>query len=206
MELLLSDKTIWFTAAGGLLILLALIEAALLLGAGWSAGSALDSWFELDADADAAGALAWLHVGRVPLLVLLCLFLTGFALSGYALQLAAQAVLGSFVSAWWAVPAAFTAGCATVRFAGGPIASVLRAGNRNVSSQSFLGRPAVIVTGEARHDFPAQARLLDAHGAAHYVMVTPAAAGERFIEGDTVVIEKPHAQGAGFVASRSVIT
>ena len=41
------------------------------------------------------GALGWLHVGKVPVLVLLVLFLLGFALCGYAVQLIARGVFGA---------------------------------------------------------------------------------------------------------------
>ena len=42
------------------------------------------------------GALGWLHFGKVPLLVILVIFLTAFALAGFLAQFAARAATGSF--------------------------------------------------------------------------------------------------------------
>jgi len=56
-------------------------------------------------------------------------------------------------------------------------------------------------TGVAAAGSPAQARLRDEHGQRHYVMVEPANAGDRFPEGETVIIVRR--DGATFYAVRN---
>ena len=72
-----------FSLAVGLLIGVAVAEAvALLIGASllhWLGGDAADH-----PDGVPGGALGWLHFGRLPILVILVIFLTTFALAGFA--------------------------------------------------------------------------------------------------------------------------
>jgi hypothetical protein len=42
-----------------------------------------------------------------------------------------------------------------------------------VSRDTFVGKVAVVVRGEARKGFPAEAKLRDLTGATHYVLVEP---------------------------------
>jgi hypothetical protein len=42
-----------------------------------------------------------------------------------------------------------------------------------VSRDTFIGKVAVVVRGEARKGFPAEAKLRDLTGATHYVLVEP---------------------------------
>src|SRR5687768_7318478 len=81
-----------FASAFVMLCLLGLLEAvSLLLGLGWSdllddlAGGSEDG--AADGSGEAAGGfLGWLEIGKVPLLVSVCLFLGIFSLSGMLLQ------------------------------------------------------------------------------------------------------------------------
>jgi hypothetical protein len=57
-----------------------------------------------------------------------------------------------------------------------------------VSEASFIGMAAEIVTGEAVKGQPAEARLVDRFGQAHYVRVEPNSADERFVRGMRVAI------------------
>src|SRR4030095_17118713 len=54
-----------------------------------------DPWDNLHGPFDKL--LGWLHVGRVPFLVLLVLFLAGFALTGFALNMGAHRFIGAWV-------------------------------------------------------------------------------------------------------------
>jgi len=120
------------------------------------------------------GALAWLQVGRVPILVLLVVFLTAFGLSGLAGQSAVRGLTGAYLPAAIAWIPAFGVTLPIVRSIGSWLSRVLpREETSAVSQRTFVGRVATIVIGTARRGAPAQARLRDEHGRTHYVMVEP---------------------------------
>jgi hypothetical protein len=169
---------------------IALIEAvAMLIGTGLS--GLLDGLFDHDVDVDVdlhahapadallhrdyfSEALAWLQIGRVPILVLLVIFLTAFGLLGLAEQSAVHGVTGAYLPAALAWIAPFGLALPVVHRTGRWLARVLPMEETYaVSRDSFVGRVATIVIGTARRGAPAQARLRDEHGRTHYVMVEP---------------------------------
>jgi hypothetical protein len=195
----------------------ALEGISLLLGGGLSHW--IDSWFDhdidvdLDVDADAATidldtghdfvshALGWLHVGAVPVLVVIVLFLTSFALCGFTLQSLVSGLTGYMLPAGLAWIPALAGTLPAVRFTGGRIARWMpKEETSAVSQQTFVGRIAVIVLGVARAGEPAQARLRDEHGRSHYVLVEPDVPGEELASGSEVLIVK--LEGARFRAIR----
>ncbi|MBI5721124.1 MAG: YqiJ family protein [Burkholderiales bacterium] len=144
---------------------------------------------EFEADGGLDRVLGWLHLGKVPALVLLLLFLAGYTLFGYALQLVAHGLVGAYLPVWLAVPLAVPAGLATVRGLGSLIAHIVpRDETSAVSEQTLVGRVAVIVGGAARRGLAAQARVKDGHGRSHYLMVEPDFDDEIFEEGAQVLI------------------
>ncbi len=159
---------------------------------------------DADVDADAAGPqalplsaeaglllpiLAWLRVGKVPILVLLVIFLTGFGLTGLLLQAAVQTLAGRSAPAMLLVLPALALALPGVRTAGGAIARALpKEETSAVSSATFVGRIATIVLGTTRRGIPAQARLRDQHGRSHYVMVEPDLDGDEFSQGEDVLL------------------
>lgn len=196
MNLFTAPETLPFGVAFGLLIGLAMLE-----GVGAFMAASPSAWLEEllphhdvhdAAHGDAVdGTLGWLHVGKVPLLVLVVLFLLGFSLGGYILQIFARAVLGAFVSPWIvSIPAALI-GLTTVRGAGALIAHIVPKDETTaISDQSFIGRAGVVTTGTARAGLAAQVRVRDSYGRAHYVMVEPDLADDEFAEGTTVLLVK----------------
>ncbi len=137
------------------------------------------------------GPLGWLHVGKVPILVLLILFLTGFAICGYAVQAIAVAITGGLLPAWLTtIPAVFT-GISTVRGIGALLARIVPSDeSSSVSEQSLIGRVAVVIQGRATADLAAQAKVRDVNGGMHYVMVVPDINDQAFEEGNTVLLVK----------------
>jgi Protein of unknown function (DUF1449) len=199
MNLFTAPETLPFGVAFGVLIGLAIIE-----GIGAFAAASPSAWLE-DLLPDHAGhdvhdgphgdvldgTLGWLHVGKVPLLVLAVLFLLGFALGGYVLQVFARAVLGSFVPAWLASIPAVLIGLTTVRGLGALIAHIVPKDESSaISDQTLIGRAGVVTTGTARAGLAAQVRVRDAYGRAHYLMVEPDLPDEQFVEGTTVLLVK----------------
>jgi membrane protein implicated in regulation of membrane protease activity len=137
------------------------------------------------------GPLGWLHVGKVPILVLLILFLAGFAICGYAIQAIAVAMSGSLLPAWIAIiPAAFT-GISTVRGIGALLARIIPGDETSaVSEQTLIGRVGVVIQGTATDAMAAQAKVRDSNGGVHYVMVVPDIQSQTFEEGTTVLLVK----------------
>jgi hypothetical protein len=144
---------------------------------------------EIDGDSGLDRVLGWLHLGKVPALVLLLLFLTGYTVFGYSLQVVANGLFGGYLPAWLAGLLAVPAGMATVRGLGSLIAHIIpRDETSVVSEQSLVGRVGVIISGAARRGLAAQARVKDSHGRSHYLMVEPDIDDEVFDEGTQVLI------------------
>ncbi|MEM6683575.1 MAG: YqiJ family protein [Pseudomonadota bacterium] len=203
-----------FAIAITLMLIIAAVE---LLGAmmGVPASAAFDSLLpEIDMDGDApslldaptAGPLShvlgWLCVGRVPVLVLLIVFLTAFGLAGFALQSVVHSLLGVFAPAVLAAIPAFFAALPVVRISGMTIALIMPKEETDAVSQArFIGKVATIIRGEARQGQPAEAKFKDRHGHTHYALVEPDEADATFAQGENVVIVKQ--VGSIYTAIRS---
>jgi hypothetical protein len=188
-----------FSLAIALLIGVAVAEAAaLLIGA-----SPLHSFGGDIADTPndiPASALGWLHFGRLPLLVILVIFLTAFALSGFAIQLVARGVTGIYLPLLVAAPVAGVAAVFAVRVFGGALARIMPKDETSaVSDASLVGRVGSVVIGTARAGKPTQARVRDPHGTLHYVMVEPEGAGQVLEAGASILLVR-HLNGRRFHA------
>lgn len=208
MEFLLQDGNQLYTGALVLMLMIALLEAVMmLLGAGLS--DFLDNLLpdiELSADAPDAGAsggltklLSWLRFGEVPALILLVAFLVAFGVSGLLIQMLADALLGTLLpGSWLAIPVLFIA-LPQVRLFGRLLGYfAMRDETQAVGRDSFAGRTAVITLGVAAAGSPAEARFKDEFGTTHYVMVEPYDEAERFAQGQEVVLVEE--QGGSFRA------
>jgi len=148
-----------------------------------------DPWDDVQGPFD--NLLGWLHVGRVPFLVLLVLFLAGFALTGFALNMVAHRFFGAWVPPIFSVPAAFFATLPIVRILGAGLARLIPQDQTYaVSFDSLVGRVATIVGGTARPGYPAQARVPNEHGQTLYVMVEPDTEGMTFQGGERVLLTR----------------
>lgn len=192
-----------FTIALGVMLLIAATETmAMLFGASISGlfdQAAPDVDAELDIDApvslggDTPGALSqvlgWLCVGKVPVLVLLVAFLTAFGLTGLFLQTLVFSVAGFYLPVLIAVIVALFLSLPPTRLlALGLSRLVPKEESEAVSSQSFLGKVAIITRGIARKDVPAEAKLRDAFGKMHYVLVEPDQQDGSFEPGTEVLL------------------
>lgn len=186
----LEPQTWPFTVATVLLLMIAILEGlAMLLGA------SVSEWVHGlihhpdSADGPLDHALGWLHVGRVPLLVLLVLFLATFAVTGFALNMVSYRVFGLWLTPWISVPLAFIATVSAVRGLGNVLARVIpREQSFAVTFDSLVGLVATVVTGTARHGYPAQAKVVSQHGQTLYVMVEPDQDGVIFESGASVLL------------------
>lgn len=185
LQLLLASENLVFTIALLLMLLTGILEAvALVFGA--SMASSLDGFLpevelsphtevgQLDADSALSRFFSWLRIGEVPLLMLLVVFLLSFGLIGLIIQSTVQSIFGLLLSAWFAAPVAWAASLPAVRFGGGVLQKIMpRDETTAVTSDSLLGRIAVITLGTARVRYAAEARVKDQHGYQHYVQVEP---------------------------------
>ena len=227
---LFSPELLPFAVALGLMVLLAVVEAAsLLLGGSLSAG--LDSAHDgLHADvghADIGHAAAghlhvepgafgklldWLCVGRVPALILLIIFLCGFGFSGLAIQGGITALAGHALHPVLASVGAAAAALPITRLGGTLFARIMpRDQTEAVSRDSFVGRVAVVTAGTARRGLPAEAKLRDAFGQTHYLRVEPNDDQATLVAGTEVLIVRRdgavfHAITAAGSATRPAIS
>ncbi len=168
LAFLLQPETGPFTVALLLMVLLGFVEA---IGLG---SSAIDIDGDFDAGPAAVG-LDWLNIGRLPLLMVLVVFLTAFGLTGLLAQQAALMLAGGLMPWFAAVPAAFVAALPATRLLSRGLARVLpRDETTAVDIDSLVGRRARIVIGTARRGHAARARVEDVFGQPHFVMVEPA--------------------------------
>jgi Protein of unknown function (DUF1449) len=190
-----ANETWPFGAALALMLMLFVLEGAGLLfsisPSNWLDGLVPDLPDGVD------GPLGWLHLGKVPFLILLGIFLAGFSLSGYAVQSFTKAMVGSLLPAWLASVPALLAGFASVSGLGGLIARIMPSDESTaVSDQSLIGRAGIITQGVASDGIAAEAKVRDVHGRAHYVRVEPDLSGDTFTEGAAVLLVKK--QGAKY--------
>jgi hypothetical protein len=189
VNLFTAPETLPFGIAVALIVAIALLEGFGMLVA-LSPSNLIDDWLpDVDSDSGLDRVLGWLHLGRVPALVLLILFLLGYALFGYGLQKVAFNLLGGFLPAWVAGLLAVPPGLATVRALGALVAHIIpRDETSAVSEQSLVGRVGVISGGCARRGMAGQARVRDSHGRMHYLMVEPDLEDDIFEEGAQILI------------------
>lgn len=176
MSVFLAPESWPFLVATIVLLVITVLEGLTLL-VGFSAMHWVDDLLPHGADgADGFfdSVLGWLHVGKVPVLILLVIFLAGFAVTGFALNLVAYALAGVRVPALISVAVAIVAALPMVRGIGAALAHLIpKDQTYAVSLDSLVGRVAAIVSGTARRGFPAQAKVTTEHGQTLYVMVEP---------------------------------
>lgn len=198
MTLLLQTGYAPFITAIGIMLVVGVLEGMTLIF-GFSmtghAGNAIAHHFNIDhnevgADAGLIGQfLGWLHVGRVPFLVLIVLFLTGFAITGLLLQSVLHTLFHFMLPPALAACLALLMALFFVRKTGKPLGRLMPQEESSALSEiDFVGRPVKIITGEASQGNPAEGRFVDEFGQAHYVRIEPDDAGQIFIRGQTVLI------------------
>ena len=118
--------------------------------------------------------LGWIKVKDVPMLVVLILFLTFFSLSGFTIQVLLKNTFGSLLPWYLAIIPALIITLPLVRQLSGLLAKfVIRDKTEVVSTDTFIGKTAIITLGNAKIGFPAEAKLEDEYGQLHYIRVEP---------------------------------
>lgn len=189
MSVFLAPESSPFLIASLVLLAIAAVE-----GLGLIIGASASHWLDhlLHSPTDVAESwLGWLHVGKVPLLALVVVFLAAFAVTGFAVNIVVKSLFGGYLPALFGAPLALLAALPVVRFAGGMLARIMpKEETSAVSVDSLVGRIATVVSGIARQGYPAQARVTSEHGQTLYVMVEPDDAQATFARGEPVLLVK----------------
>ena len=193
MNVLFSAANAPFLIALALMLAIGALEVmALVIGA--SVFEHVDDFFTAHFDVETgdgliAQSLGWLHVGRAPMLVLIVLFLGGFAVIGLVEQWLCASTLGFQLPSVLAMLGALVLTLPFVRTTGGLIARhVPRDETTAVSEDSFVGRVAVITGAAATFGEPSEAKLTDEHGQSHYILLEPDDENTTLDRGETVLI------------------
>lgn len=199
MSFLFASQNLPFTVALMVMLVIALMEGtSLFLGAGIT--QVFDSMIpSIDLDgldapevSNSSGMtkfLAWLRIGKVPILITLIIFLTVFGLFGLILQSIFEGATGSLLPSYVAVIPILLITIPILRVSQGAVARILpKDETYAVSESTFVGRIATITGGTATSLRAAEARLHDEHGRDHYVMVKPDNEGETFAPGTSVLL------------------
>lgn len=167
------------------IVFVSAILLMLLIGGVQAMGLGHDMDLDIDADADLLG---WLGFGRLPLLMLLTIFLACFGILGLLGQRLALDLWGAMLTPWVAVPSAAVAALPVSGVAARLLGPLLPHDQTTaLPLDALVGSAATIVTGRARAGSPARARVEDFHGQAHYVMVEPDSDGE-LQEGEAILL------------------
>lgn len=203
MSLFLAPQSWPFLLALMLLIALAVIEGLALL-----LGFSLSGWLDdLIPDPSAGGGgeffdswLGWLHVGKVPVLILCAVLLTAFSVLGFTLNGLAQALLGFYPPTFVTTAVAFFGALPVVRISAAAIARLVPYDESSAEPlENLVGHVAVIINGVARKGYPAQARVRNAHGQTLYIHVEPDGDGASLNPGESVLLVK-QLSGSRFLA------
>lgn len=190
MNIFLAPESWPFSVAALVLLCIAVIE-----GMGLLTGLSLSAWLDhLLPEADGLHGmsevwLGWLHVGKVPLLILLALFLTAFSVIGFTASTLVKSLLGFYPPALFAAPLAFLGTLPVVRLSGAAIARLVPGDETSAETlDSLVGHVAIVINGRARIGFPAEARVKNKHGLTLYVHVEPDNNATTFNAGDSVLL------------------
>jgi hypothetical protein len=209
LDFLLASENLPFTVALAVMFGIAILEGVTVL-MGFALSGVLDALLpdfdvdfdmevELESPSSISRMLSWLRVGKVPMLMLLIVFLTGFGLIGLALQSTLQGSFGFLLPNWLMSIPAFVLALPVVRIFGGALNRIMPNDETDaVSADSLVGRLATITLGTAASGSPAEAKVRDIHGTTHYVMVEPDMAGESFAAQSSVLLVRN--EGAVFKA------
>lgn len=213
LDLILAPQNFVFGVAIMLMLLLFILELmAFMIGGGndWVDGFLPDSLTETHAEigidkVDAGIAirfLSWLYVGKVPLLMLLVLFLAIFGLTGFVLQSLVFSVVGAYLPMLVAGMVVWFLSLPLLRLSAKCLYKILpRDETSAIEISELIGRVGVVTLGTATHDQSAQIRVKDTHGQNHYVMAF-SDTEDVLKQGDTVLLVSQ--TGVNFKAIKNV--
>lgn len=185
-DFLLADGNMAFMVAILLVAAIAAIEITMLL-IGFSAGDMIEAVIP-DLDGFAEGPLSYLGFGKLPVGILLILYLTTFSLLGFTLQAAISSVGLPLLPGWIAGIVSLIVSAPVVSTIAPFFGKVIPQDETYVASRDdLIGSVGKIGTGTASADLPAQCKVPDGYGGHLYLNVIPCE-GEAPIESGTEVV------------------
>ena len=146
-----------------------------------------------DATGAASGVLSLVGLGDAPFMVWLIAALTGFSVSGYAAQLALRELTGTMLSPWLVGVGAVFVGLFVAKRLSRKLANLLPQVQTEAVSETRLGgRTGVITVGTARVGKPAEAKVTDRFGNAHYIRVEPFRPDQELSAGTEIAVMRRH--------------
>lgn len=143
----------------------------------------------------AAGPSAWLGLGKMPMLIWLAVMLFSFGLSGTSLQFGLRNLLGWSLPPMLASLPAFAFALWFTRGFGAAFARLLPQVESEALSVRSLGRRRGIVSqGTAAQGRPAEVRVMDGYGNAHYLRAEPLQRDEQITQGTEVLVIRDRRQ------------
>lgn len=193
LQLLLTPAYVPFAIAFVVMIGIGLIEA---IGLGFG-------HLDLHSDVDAQGGdgvLDWLGLsGELPVLVWLTSLLACFTFAGIAIQQAATAFAGGPLTPLPASGGALVAALLLNTGVANGLARIMPGFETSaISTDDLLRYRGTVVEGTARRGSPARAKVVDAHGQAHFIMVEPHDDGDAIPAGRSALLMRR--EGALFYA------
>lgn len=209
-ELFIHPSNLIFSVCLSLMLLLGIVECLLLI-VGTTSQGFLDQFipdqllethhpdFNLDADQSYwVQLLDWLYLGRIPVLVWLIIFLTTYALFGFIVQGIYFTFTAQHLPIWIIAPASLILCMPIIRMVAAFIAKILPQDETTaIRLDELIGLNADIILGDAKLNYPAQAKVKDQHGQTHYILVEPET-DITFSQGQRVVLT--HKTKIGFQA------
>lgn len=191
MEVFVVQQSWPFVVALLLLLLVTVVEGLSVLfgmnASGWLDNVLPDPWDSIHGPID--NWLGWLHVGRVPALILIVIFLAAFSFTGLTANVVVHRLFGIWVPVVISIPLAFVSAMPVVRVLGAGLARVIPKDESSaVTLDTLVGRVAVIVGGEARKGNPAQGKVVTDSGQTLYVMIEPDNDDGLLVNGEKVLL------------------
>jgi hypothetical protein len=196
VEFLFQANNSLYTGAITLMLFIAVLEGAMSL-IGVAISDMLDPLipdFELNiSGSDNVFALsrffAWMRIKKVPILMLVIIFLASFSIIGLFLQGLLLNLTGVLWSQYIILFPALTFSIYSVRICGGFISIVLpKDETSSISEDDLVGHIATITLGSASINSPAEAKTKDKHGQTHYLMIEPDEENIQFHQGEDILI------------------
>lgn len=185
-ELFVHPSNLMFSVSLCLMLLLGVVECLLLI-VGASSQGFLDQFIpddlfdptHPDVHVDAEQGiwlqfLDWLYLGRIPVLVWLIIFLTTYALFGFIVQSLYFQITEQYFPLWIIAPASLFLCMPIVHLVAAIMSKVLPKDETTaIRLDELIGLRAEIFLGNAKVNYPAQAKVKDQHGQTHYILVEP---------------------------------
>lgn len=134
----------------------------------------IDGDLEADYNFSIGGALNFIHVGKIPVLIILSIILASFGLSGIIAQSTICNIFGVVANPWFIAPVSGFFSITVTHFLGNLITKIFpKTESYAIHLKDLIGYEAKITVGTATLTTPAEAKVIDKFGGAHYIRVKP---------------------------------